>query len=53
MRSLTCASLVATITQQQTTTSAKSQGCEIIDNLRDNNNDSEIVDGHTKIDITT
>ncbi len=53
MRSLTYASLLATITQQQATTSTRSQGCKIIDNFRNNNNDSEIIVGDTKTNITT
>jgi hypothetical protein len=52
-RSLTYTSLVATITQQQTITSTRSQGCKIVNNFRSNNNDNEIVDGHTKTYITT
>jgi hypothetical protein len=52
-RSLTYTSLVATITQQQTITLARSQGCKIVNNFKSNNNDSEIVDGHTKTDMTT
>jgi len=52
-KSLTYTSLVATITQQQTITLSRSQGCKIVNNFKSNNNDSEIVDGHTKTDITT
>lgn len=48
MGNLTYTSLVTTITQQQLATL-----CKIVNNFRSNNNDSEIVDGHTKTNITT
>ncbi len=51
MKSMTYTSLVAIITQQQQITSKKSQGNQIINNIG-MNNDSEIADGHTKIDTT-
>jgi hypothetical protein len=50
-RNLTCASLVAIVRKQQETTLTRSQGSQIIDNNR-SNNDSEIIDRHRKIDMT-
>ncbi len=46
MRSLTFTSLTTTITQQQHATLTISQGSQIIDNIK-SNNDSEIVNQHT------
>ncbi len=51
MKSMIYTSLVAIITQQQQVASTKSQGNQIINNIG-MNNDSEIADGHTKIDTT-
>jgi len=50
-RNLTCASLATIVKQQEEATLTRSQGSPIIDNNR-SNNDSEIIDRHTKIDMT-
>jgi hypothetical protein len=49
-RSLTSASLVAIVTQQQEVALAKSERNYIVNNNK-SNNDSEIIDRHTKIDM--